>query len=321
MKVLVTGGSGFIGQNLLQLFDQQQVDYLNLDQVPPSTYGLSRWKACDLSHYQELERLVNDYAPTHVVHLAAITNTLYSDLGHYYLDNVVATENLILICETLPIQRFVLTSTQFVVGPGQMHNSDTEFSPHTAYGESKVRCEQFLRAIDPPYDWTIIRPTNIWGPMHPRYPREFWNIARRGLYVHPGIHPVIRSYGFVGNVVEQIYTILRAERAAVNHKVFYVGDEPIDLYDWSNGFNLVLNGRKAPRVNTALVRYLALLGDGLGKLNITFPITSSRYRSMTMDYPTPMAETFKALGTPKYSLEEGIQLTAEWLKSEGWTLK
>ena len=63
------------------------------------------------------------------------------------------------------------------------------------------------------------------------------------------------------------------------------------------------------------MRALALAGDVPSRLTgKPFLINSSRLRSMTTDYNTPIAETFKLLGENPYTLEEGIRETVEWLK-------
>ena len=64
------------------------------------------------------------------------------------------------------------------------------------------------------------------------------------------------------------------------------------------------------------MRALALLGDIPSRLTgKPFLINSSRLRSMTTDYNTPMEETFKLLGENPYTLEQGIEETVEWLRS------
>ena len=69
-----------------------------------------------------------------------------------------------------------------------------------------------------------------------------------------------------------------------------------------------------PRV---IVRAVAVVGDLLELCGKRFPITSSRYRSMTQDYLVPMERTWEVLGSPHYSLEEGITETLQWLDQQG----
>ena len=149
-----------------------------------------------------------------------------------------------------------------------------------------------------------------------RYRREFWRVLQRGLYLHPGRQPVIRSYGYVRNLISQIQKIFEAPRATVHGKTFYLGDRPINLLDWVNGFARALTGREVRVVPRSLMRGLALFGDiPTAVTGKPFLINSSRLRSMTTNYETPMEPTFEALGESPYSLEEGIKETVEWLRT------
>ena len=107
------------------------------------------------------------------------------------------------------VERVIITSSQFVCAPGRLPENDTDYFPETVYGQSKVVTEKLTREANLPCCWTIIRPTNIWGPWHMRYRREFWRVVERGLYVHPGREPVIRCYGYVKNVAHQIRKIFK----------------------------------------------------------------------------------------------------------------
>jgi nucleoside-diphosphate-sugar epimerase len=201
-----------------------------------------------------------------------------------------------------------------VVGPGILPEDDFDFRPHTIYGQSKVLSEKAIRAAELQCTWTIIRPTNIWGKWHPRYPFEFWRVVKDGRYVHPGGERVVRCYGYVGNVVHQIQTILAARPATVHHRVFYVGDPPIDLFEWANAFSLELTGSEVRVVPRLILMALAKVGDAVNAIGGKFPIFSSRYRSMTESYITPMQPTFEALGQPPISLSEGVRETGKWLR-------
>ena len=70
-----------------------------------------------------------------------------------------------------------------------------------------------------------------------------------------------------------------------------------DIYAWANGFCQALSGRSAPKIPRLLLRLIALVGDAISVVTgKPFYLTSSRYRSMTSDYPVPMEKTFAALG-------------------------
>lgn len=319
MRCLVTGASGFIGTNFVECMQQARQELLNLDiAAPQNENGNASWRQCDILDRSGLRAAIQEFQPTHVVHLAARTDTDGKSVEEYRV-NTEGTANLLeAVQESGSVLRFVHTSTQFVLRPGRLPQHDEDFSPHTVYGESKVMAEGLVRKANLPCVWTIIRPTNIWGPWHPRYPHEFWRVLSKGLYVHPVGKPVIRCYGYVKNVVFQIRRILEAPPEQVDRKVFYVGDRPIELLDWVNGFARALTGRNARTVPKAMLQSVALFGDACSLIGVKFPIYSSRLRSMTEDYLTPMEPTLAAFGDPPYTLEEGIRETAEWLKSRGY---
>jgi GlcNAc-P-P-Und epimerase len=135
------------------------------------------------------------------------------------------------------------------------------------------------------------------------------------MYVHPGSRPVTRSYGYVGNVVRQMKEILESPQDAVHERVLYLGDPPIALLDWVNAFSVQLTGHRARVIPEGLVRVLARMGDCLVAMGVKFPLFSSRLRSMTEDYPTPMEPTFALLGPPITSLEDGVRETVQWLRA------
>lgn len=319
MRVLVTGGSGFIGTNLTQSLVESGIAIVNVDIAPPREPRYrNSWRPCDILDRPALLAAFQEAGPTHVVHLAARTDTDSDNFADYRVNTEGTANVLEAIRNTPTVERAIITSTQFVHGPGSVPAHDEDFKPFTTYGQSKVIAEQLTRAARLSCVWTIVRPTNIWGPWHPRYPREFWRVLRRGLYVHPGREPVIRCYGYVGNVVHQIRQILEAPPSLVHERVFYLGDPPINVLDWTDGFSRAITGRPVRIVPRSIVRALAVAGDLARAAGIPFPIYSSRYRSMVTDYVVPMEPTFQAFGEPPYSMRDGIQATVQWLKSQGF---
>jgi len=66
-----------------------------------------------------------------------------------------------------------------------------------------------------------------------------------------------------------------------------------------------------------ILRRADLTGDLITALaGKPFYITSSRYRSMVTDYITPMGKTYSVLGPPKFSLQEGVDETLTWLRTQ-----
>ncbi len=319
MKILITGGSGFIGTHAVNVFNQEGWSILNYSTDPPlKSEQAPFWQKGDILDSAALAHAFHDFQPDLVLHLAARAECdENTTLEEGYRANIEGTSNVLDAIRATPsIGRVIITSSQFVCAPGRLPENDTDYFPETIYGESKVITEKLTREANISCCWTIIRPTNIWGPWHLRYRREFWRVVERGLYFHPGRQSVIRCYGYVENVVHQIQRIFETPNDVVRGKIIYLGDRPIDLYIWTNGFSHALTGHGVRVVPRWLLRCLALLGDIPTRLTGTpFLINSSRFRSMTTNYETPMEPTFKLLGENPYTLEEGIRETVKWLRT------
>lgn len=314
MRLLVTGGSGFIGTNLMAHYIAQGVPLLNIDWNPPLDPAQKPWwREVDIMDRAAVEAAFASFMPTHVVHLAARTDTLEKHDVDAYLQNHEGTRILLEVVKATPsVRRIVVTSTQFVCEAGYQPKHDQDYKPFTVYGESKRLTEVALRGAGLPITWTIIRPTTIWGPWSLRYRDVMFRVMRKGLYFHPGRQKVIRSYGYVGNVVWQIDRILQADDGLVNGRVFYVGDRPFDLKTWVEIVSRELTGRPVRYIPAWVVRSAALFGDVLKAIGLPFPITSGRYRSMTSDYITPMDRTIEALGEAPWSVQAGVKEMVRW---------
>lgn len=317
-KILVTGASGFIGANMVEMLSFRGAHVLNFDLNPPLKKDQNVfWRRGDIMEREGLLRVMLEFAPHIVIHLAARTDCdENTTVESGYTVNVAGTENVLVASRDAgSVRHVIVASTQYVCQPGCFPQNDEDFRPHTVYGQSKAIMEKLVRSFNSAVPWTIVRPANVWGPWHMRYRREIWNVIRRGLYLHPGRKPVVRTYGYVKNVAEQIGRIIEAPTSVTAGKVFYLGDLPIDVYDWVNAFSLHLTGRPVRVVPRCFVRAIAACGDILVRCGIKFPLTSSRYRSMTEDYIVPTDRTLSIFGPCPFSLEGGVAETVNWLRT------
>jgi nucleoside-diphosphate-sugar epimerase len=309
---VVTGGSGFIGTHLVDALLRHGHRVLNLDRRPPKLADHEDvWRRCDLldgsATADHLGRLP-DYV---LVHLAARTDTT-SDRVEDYADNHVATARLLDAAAGTRLVHAVVTSTQYVIRPGLPVHDLQDYAPHTAYGESKVRVERDVRARAG-LPWTIVRPTNVWGPWHPAFPDELWRYIERGVYRHPRGDQVVRAYAWVGTVVQQILGIV-ARRDRASGGTYYLGDPPIPMREWVGEFSRELRGEPPRELPRAVFVAAARAGDVLDRVGLRAPMTSRRWYSMSTSDAVPLQPTYDLLGVPRTDWRAGVRETVEWLR-------
>jgi nucleoside-diphosphate-sugar epimerase len=315
-RVLVTGGSGFIGSHLVDGIASRGYALMNLDTKPPSAPGHEKhWVPCDVKDGRALAAAFKDFRPSRIIHLAAKAN-LNGTTVKDFPDNTLGTGNVVqCVNDTDSVKLFVNTSTQYVVKPGVYPVDGDYLEPYTAYGESKAVAERIVRD-NCKRSWSMIRPTNIWGPGHPFFPYELWRYFELRYYVHPGFKPIRKYYGYVGNAVEQILRIALSENPTdVADKVWYITDSAIDNADWMNGFSVGLSGKTVRRVPLPLWRTMALVGDILRSVGLRFPVNGERLFRLTVNESLPEEMIVKLSSQESTSLQDGIAKSIEYYRA------
>lgn len=322
MKILVTGGSGFIGTNYIELLLQYgKADFVNLDIKPPRNAAHKKfWQECDILDTPRLEKIIYDFKPTHVVHLAAKTGLDEKHLSEFAA-NIEGVETLMRILRSVPsFEHAIFTSSLLVCKMGYVPKTDTEYKPTTLYGQSKVRGEQIVRSAENlPYAWTIIRPISVWGPYAEEPYRNFFQSIARNWYFHIGSGHYKRSMGFVENMAYQIHKLLLAPVEKVNRKVFYLGDSPpIDLYEFANEIQTALGVRKIRRLPFLIVKLAAKGGDVIKALGWKkFPLTSFRLNNIRTEYMFNLQPIMDIAGPLPYDFKVGIKRTIQYMREAG----
>ena len=317
-RVLVTGGSGFIGTNLVQALLDDGSRVLNLDLAPPLHPGhRAIFRYTDLMDAADVQAAFQEFEPEQVVHLAARTDLDPGTTLDDYAVNTTGTEYVLDAVENQrSVERILVTSSMLVCRLGYTPRGDEDYAPTTPYGESKVLTEKITRRRNLDVTWALIRPLTIWGPWHLRLENEFWSVLRKGYYVHPRGKPCRRSYGFVGNSVHQIRALLVAPREQVHARTLNIGDPAIELLDFINGFSRGLTGRDVRTMPYALLKSAALVGDLLAAIGFKrAPLTSYRLSNMTQDNVLDVSPTLAITGANPFTLEQGIVRTVAWLNS------
>lgn len=317
-RTLVTGGSGFIGSNLIRHLGAQGHTLLNLDLAEPmDAEARALWRRQDILDAAGLRAQVEAFDPDFIVHLAARTELDGRSLADYPA-NTTGVQNLIDAAAAAPrLRKVIFASSRLVCRIGYQPTGPRDYQATTPYGQSKVEGEKLvyadrsLRA-----EWAIVRPTSIWGPFFRVPYRNFFDAVRRGHYVQPRGVRVHKSFGFVGNTVVQLQRLLEAEPGRIHGQMYYLADyEPLELHDWSGRVARTMGVRAPREIPMAVLQLMARTGDLLAALGWRgVPLTSFRLDNLI----TPMVHDLEPLravcGPTPHSLEDGVRATVAWIQ-------
>jgi dTDP-glucose 4,6-dehydratase len=185
MNILVTGGCGFIGSNLIKFILEQKADevskVVNLDSLTYAAdlkntdefignpkYSFAKIDLCDI---ENLRGVIYNHKITHIIHLAAeshVDNSI-KDASAFIQSNIVGTFNLLKMCMEFDIQRFHHVSTDEVygdLGPTGKFDENTPYDPKNPYSASKASSDMLVRAYHHTYGMpiTISNCSNNYGP-------------------------------------------------------------------------------------------------------------------------------------------------------------
>lgn len=316
MKFAITGGSGFIGSNyILNLLKCESNLVINIDRRKSLIHDIRKiTHLVDINDYQIFSKVLLDFQPDFIIHLAARTDLDGMSLEDYD-SNITGVKNLMKIAQELPnLKKIIVTSSMLVCRAGYYPKDQFDYSPSTLYGQSKVETEKITWANKPNCDWAIIRPTSIWGPWFGVPYKDFFDMVIAHRYFHIGNKGCTKTYGYVENSVYQIEQILFNETLDENRKVFFIGDNPAtNIEEWGNEIAAEL-GYKILKIPYFLIKMAALLGDFLKIAGVKFPITSFRLRNMTTNNVIDLTDTYKIAPNPPFTRVEGVKRTLNWIK-------
>ncbi len=325
LRVLVTGGTGFIGGRLLRrLLDSgHDVKALvrktsDVGKIPEGVelrYG-------DVTEEASLEDAVKRVDV--VLHLAAVLDFYPRDVNHMYRVNVDGTRALINACVGTEVERFVYCSSTEAIGPVESPPGDetTPLRPRFKYGHSKVLAENIVREVsqDTGISHIILRPTGVFGE------GDFYTAYELIKALNDGAVPVLPGngerhimYTYVEDVADGFVKAVTAEDA-VNNTFILCPDEPMS-YKSLVSFLCDTLGVSPPRLWVPAT--LAKIGIGLlspikNRKKNTFLWHIKTVESMNEERWYSNARAKALLGwRPNFTMEEGLKRTIEWYWENG----
>lgn len=235
MRVLITGGAGFLGSHL--------VDRLLSEGAPPELLvfdNLRRGRRAHLEPHLSAGRVqliagdIRDEAALRaalggveiVFHLAAQANVIGSeaDRDYAFSTNVVGVYNVLKAAEAAGVRRVVFSSSREVYGEPERLPvcEDAPLAPKNAYGASKVAGEMYFRIAQAreALETVVFRLANVYGPRDSERVIPLWmERARRGedLLLYGGEQVI--DFVWVQDVVEALAQAALAGRQVVGQPI------------------------------------------------------------------------------------------------------
>ena len=328
MKILVTGGAGFIGSAVVRLAVGRGHQVVNLDALTyaanlenvasVSNSPLYSFEQADIRDRAALDRVLDQHKPDAVMHLAAESHVDRSidGPGAFIETNVTGTYNLLEATRAYWTRagkpegfRFHHISTDEVFGSlgetGQF-TEDTPYDPRSPYSASKAASDHLVRAWHETYGLPVVMTncSNNYGPFH--FPEKLVPVViLKALSGQP-----IPVYGDGGNVRDWLYVEDHADALLCVLENGQLG----------RSYNI---GGENEAKNIDLVRTICTHMDDLHPQGaphadlITFVTDRPGHDRRYAIDPTRIRDE---LGwRPSVTVEEGLRRTVEWyLANEDW---
>jgi len=329
MKLLVTGGAGFIGSAVVRLAVARGFDVVNLDAL---TYAacldnvasvadspLYAFERADIRDRAALDRVFAKHQPDAVMHLAAESHVDRSidGPGDFIETNINGTYNMLEAARAYWIARgrpegfrFHHISTDEVfgsLGPEGMFTEETPYDPRSPYSSSKAASDHLVRAWHETYGLPVLvtNCSNNYGPYH--FPEKLIPVvilnalAGKAIPVY-GKGENIRDWLYVEDHADALLTVITKGKVGRSYNV----------------------GGENERTNLELVRTICAI------LDEKRPRESGSYADLItfvtdrpghdLRYAIDPARIGAELGwRPSVSVEEGLAKTVAWyLDNEAW---
>ncbi|MCB9668970.1 MAG: NAD-dependent epimerase/dehydratase family protein [Alphaproteobacteria bacterium] len=245
MKVLVTGGGGFLGKRIVELLVERgdEVTFLARGRYPEVEALGARGLQTDLRDAEAVSQAV--HGQDAILHVAAKAG-FFGPIAEYRAINVDGTRNLLDAAERHDVGRLVYTSTPSVVGYAEDHvnaGPDTPYATEhwSPYPETKAEAERMVLAANSAHIATVsLRPHLIFGPHDNNLMPRVVERAKSGRLpiIGEGTNTVDMTY--VDNAawahLDALDTLEGPGAACAGKAYFISNDDPVDLWPWLNGF-------------------------------------------------------------------------------------
>ena len=170
-KVLIVGGSGFVGTNILKKINYKKYKvYATINKSKKKFSKKAKYFKGDLRKYKYCEKITNSIDI--VIMCAAVSSgaqVIQNNPMYHVNDNVIMNLNILKACEKNKVKKFIFLSsnTVYPVGFKSMDENDLNYSLFSKYfnvGWMKIFSEKICEMYKDKFKIIIVRPSNLFGP-------------------------------------------------------------------------------------------------------------------------------------------------------------
>ena len=315
MRILITGSSGFVGEQLVFHFSKLGHEVLGIDRSESSNQSHSL-HLMDLSSEISLETGSFDI----VIHCAAAKGDWNISDNEFRDDNVVATENLLNYIQKCKVKKIIHFSTVAVYSRNVTDGSEgTKIAPDSVYGQTKLDSEILIRKYseESGTPTVVLRPSVIYG--RDNYANMFNLIQQLNRALPFQINPVgiIKSHVSVRNVVDVVLRFSDPLYSVNGLEIYNLTERP--YYDLNKMIMIICAelGVKPPKVNLPIWLVAVPFGilEFFGKLlKKDTGFTLDRLRKFSSSTHYTSEKLWSQTGKQKYSSESELRDMVKWFK-------
>lgn len=328
MKILVTGGSGFLAQHLIHGLVQQGYTDLRIFNRRASAEMLKKDFEISYGDLCDAESVATAVRGCEVVFHVAAKAGIWGSYQSYYKPNVIGTQNVLKACQRFGVKKLIYTSTPSVVFNGQPLANVSERVGYghrglCAYEKTKIIAEKIVLAANRKNNLLTIalRPHLMWGPGDRNLiPTLLQKVKHHRLFqVGNGENWVDLTY--VENAAQaHILAMQSLGQRKVDGKAYFISqNDPVQLWEW---IRILLQRLQLPAVTKKipypLAYFLGLGCEGLYKLFCIQkqpPMTRFLAKQLAYDhYFDISAAKMDLTFLPQISNEEGLERLIAWIK-------
>ena len=312
-KIVITGGSGFIGRYFVEKFIGH--DVLIFDIRKPDYSSHARYYQGDVRNIQQLDEALE--AADVLIHLAAMHHDFGIADEEYFDTNVRGAENVAATAAKHKIREIINFSSVAVYGalgnPGPTHEKMVP-APTSAYGHSKLQAEKVFEklALETGISVVNIRSTVVFGAFNLANVLNLIKAIDKGLYFHVGKGNNIKSIAYVENIVDAALFAMSLTKSGV--QTFNYVDEPAMTSREIANLQARLLGKKIRfSLPLGLAVFLAIPFDifiALSRKNIS--ISSKRVKKFCTQTWHGASAIREAGFKPRIPIEDGMARMIHW---------